>query len=354
MAQPRAYHIRPVLAGQSLAQGLRGLIRELSWNEAKRLIATRRVNVNGNLCLDEGRRLQAGDVVHVFEQPRAAPPKAGDVRILFIDEHLLICEKPAGVTTLRHAEERDWPERRKQLQPTLDELLQQQVDRQAQPPRRPSRPARPPAGGPIIRRGVRTKRVRAVHRLDRDTSGLMVFALTPDAEQALIAQFKEHAVERVYRAVVHGDPGDERTIETWFVRDRGDGLRGSSPEGPDAPEGQRALTRVRTAERIGGDYSLVECRLETGRTHQIRIHLAEIGHMLCGERTYLRPAAGRAAVVDRSGAPRQALHSAELRLTHPVTGESLRFASPLPPDLADWLRRLKNEPDRGESSRRAR
>src|SRR5687768_17356042 len=127
MAKDRTFHIRPVLDGQTLAAALRGLIRELSWEDARLLVAGRQVQVNGNLVLDEARRVKAGDVVKVFEHPRAAVPTERDVRVRHVDADLIVVEKPAGMTTLRHAEERDWDRRRKQLQPTLDEVLQQMV-----------------------------------------------------------------------------------------------------------------------------------------------------------------------------------------------------------------------------------
>jgi 23S rRNA pseudouridine1911/1915/1917 synthase len=183
--------------------------------------------------------------------------------------------------------------------------------------------------------------VRPVHRLDRDTSGLMIFALSSRAEQALVAMFKAHEVRRAYLAVVHGRVAEPRTIESWIVRDRGDGLRGSTPRGAADEGAQRAVTHVMPVEHLGDRYTVVECRLETGRTHQIRIHLAEAGHMLCGEKVYTRPAPNAQPVPDRSGAPRQALHSAELEFVHPVTGQTMRFASPLPKDLAPWLDRLR-------------
>jgi 23S rRNA pseudouridine1911/1915/1917 synthase len=185
----------------------------------------------------------------------------------------------------------------------------------------------------------------------------MLFALSPRAEQALVKMFKGHDVRRAYLAVVHGRLDAERTIESWLVRDRGDGLRGSSPStslgagpstslgagprGPGDPDAKHAVTHVRPVEHLGDDYTIVECRLETGRTHQIRIHLSEIGHMLCGEQVYTRPVPGAQPVPDRSGAPRHALHSAELEFTHPVTGQEMRFTSPWPKDLAEWLGRLK-------------
>ena len=234
MPADRTYHIRPVLDGQTLAAGLRGLIAKLSWADARRLILSRQVQVNGNLVLDDARRLKAGDVVKVFEHPKAPVPTERDVRVVDVDADLIVVDKPAGITTLRHAEERDWDDRRKQRQPTLDEAVQAILPT-VWPPRPATRarvergPARGGDGGRdragppgILRRtggrattppsGVGLPRVRAVHRLDRDTSGLMLFALSPRAEQALVGLFKEHAIRRSYRAVVLGALTVERTI----------------------------------------------------------------------------------------------------------------------------------------------
>jgi 23S rRNA pseudouridine1911/1915/1917 synthase len=412
MPADRTYHIRPVLDGQTLAAALRRLITDLSWADARQMIAGRRVQVNGNLTLDEARRLKSGDVVKVFEHARAPVPTQRDVRVRHVDADLIVVEKPPGITTLRHAEERDWDDRRKQRQPTLDEVVQRVLADVWRPsadpakreagsgggdvPRSPRshplmRGGPPPKGGkprqeskgrrhtpapPPLRQSGRgapfqpptsakLPKVRPVHRLDRDTSGLMLFALSPRAEQALVKMFKGHDVRRAYLAVVHGRLDAERTIESWLVRDRGDGLRGSStstslgagpstslgagpstslgagPRGPGDPDAKHAVTHVRPVEHLGDDYTIVECRLETGRTHQIRIHLSEIGHMLCGEQVYTRPVPGAQPVPDRSGAPRHALHSAELEFTHPVTGQEMRFTSPWPKDLAEWLGRLK-------------
>jgi 23S rRNA pseudouridine1911/1915/1917 synthase len=349
----RTFHIRPVLAGQSLASALKRLLPRQGSSEIKRLVTDRHVQVNGNLCVDEGRRLKTGDVVKVFEHARAAPPTEQDVRVRFIDEHLVVVDKPAGVTTLRDAEERDRPRGRKDRMPTLQEMLQRVVARQAPGVVSPARPLKdrghPLAGlryvpskpnRPSDAHAMRgTPRVRPVHRLDRDTSGLMVFALSPQAEHALARLFKGHEIDRRYLAVVHGHPTGQ-TIETHLVRDRGDGLRGSSSRGAEEPEAQRAVTHVRPLERVG-DYAVVECRLETGRTHQIRIHLAEIGHLLCGEKTYTRPTPASPPTPDRSGAPRQALHSASLAFIHPLTGRPMRFQSSPPADLAGWLDRLR-------------
>ncbi|MCU0708912.1 MAG: RNA pseudouridine synthase, partial [Pirellula sp.] len=155
---------------------------------------------------------------------------------------------------------------------------------------------------------LKRNQVIAVHRLDRDTSGLMIFARAPSVAQALGKEFKAHRIVRKYHAVVHGHP-EAQTFDTVLVRDRGDGHRGTKPaERGDDPTEQRAITHVQPIEKIG-EYSLVECQLETGRTHQIRIHLSEAGYPLCGDTLYGR-ARDRSGEGDGSGAPRQALHSA--------------------------------------------
>jgi 23S rRNA pseudouridine1911/1915/1917 synthase len=118
-----------------------------------------------------------------------------------------------------------------------------------------------------------------------------------------------------------------------LVRDRGDGIRGSG-SGPDA---KRAITHIEPVRTVAGKCTVIRCRLETGRTHQIRIHLSEFGHMLCGEKVYVKPQIDSSPVSDSSRAPRQALHSAELEFVHPVTKQSLHFHSELPNDLERWL-----------------
>jgi 23S rRNA pseudouridine1911/1915/1917 synthase len=220
--------------------------------------------------------------------------------------------------------------RRRQLRPTLEEMLPGIVAK-LDPNMRRSRGVPPP--------------VRAVHRLDRETSGLMVFARTVTAERGLMQQFKRHSTQRRYVAVALGRV-TEQTIETRLARDRGDGRRGSTTN-PNA--GKRAVTHVRPIEFFEvGDanqvYTLVECRLETGRTHQIRIHLAERGHPLCGERVYRQPLFGK-PMEDSSGAPRVALHAAELGFVHPISGEEMRFEMPLPRDLKEFVERLRSGRD---------
>ena len=335
------WHVTPEEPGVTLLALLRRRQPELSWNQLRRLLGGRRLQVNGNLCLDEGRRLKVGDVVRLLPYPAAAPPTEEDVRIRHLDQHLVIVEKPAGMTTLRHAEERSWPKQRKQLQPTLDEILPGAIARWQRRARTgPPGGGRTPGGPKGARGGGRanlpaTRRVRAVHRLDRETSGLMVFARTVDAERLLGLQFRDHALHRLYIAVALGHV-EPQTIETRLVDDRGDGRRGSTTN----PKlGKIATTHVRPVEYLPG-YTVIECRLETGRTHQIRIHLAEAGHPLCGDKVYRGRFPGP-GVADHSGAPRVALHAAELGFVHPLTDQEMHFNMPLPTDLVELIDRLR-------------
>ena len=328
MREPPLFHVLPRQVDLTLAAALRQWLPEQSWSQIQRLIKARQVMLSGNLCVDPGRRLRLQDVVKLLPQPTVGPPTEEAVKIRYCDAHLVVVEKPAGVTSTRHSEEQHWSVRRKQLQPTLEELLCRILAR------RESRRHGRKKGSPPP--------VRPVHRLDRDTSGLMVFARTAAAEQALGQQFRRHTTHRRYLAVVPGSI-EAHTISSRLVRDRGDGRRGSTT----LPNlGKTAVTHVRPLEQLAG-YTLLECRLETGRTHQIRIHLAEEGHPLCGEKVYHQPKFAP-AYRDASGAPRIALHAAELGFAHPITGETLRFDMPLPPDLADFLQRLRRKAESGK------
>ncbi len=335
------FHVSEAEAGLTLFEALRLWTPEQSGAETKQLITQHQVQIDGNLCLDTRRPLKEREVVKVLSHSVAAPPSEDDICIHFIDEQVVIVEKPSGMTTMRHEEETHWAARRKQRQSTLDELLPRVLAKEFGESSHNSRGARGRATKP--QRAPREEsfnarrwRIIPVHRLDRETSGLMVFARSVAAEYHLVEQFREHSIDRAYRAIVLGDIV-EQTFESHLVRDRGDGKRGSTT-GPDG--GQLAVTHVRPLEQLAG-YTLIECRLETGRTHQIRIHLSEAGHPLCGDPEY-RGALNQRSPPDRSGAPRLALHAAELGFQHPVTGERLHFQTKLPKDLADFLKRLRH------------
>lgn len=313
------------LAGKTVLAVLRVVVPGESWSKLRQRLEKSQITVNQVLCLSEARRVDLGDVVQVHERPVAAP-QSDDIRIVYIDPQVVVVEKPSGMITHRREEERDWSADKKSKQPSLEEAVYESISRRLFRSSKGQKGSRP-----------RMTSLRIVHRLDRDTSGLLVMARSDEAEANLIDQFRRHTAHRVYWAIVHGHPIEE-TIESNLVRDRGDGRRGSinNPK-----VGQRAITHVRPLEDLG-QYSLVECQLETGRTNQIRIHLSERGHLVCGDTKYRQPYAAK-MIEDHSGAPRLALHAAELGFVHPITGEELHFRMPFPPDLTEFYERLRRD-----------
>lgn len=196
-----------------------------------------------------------------------------------------------------------------------------------------------------------------VHRIDKDTSGLLVAAKSDAAHHGLAAQFEAHEVDRLYRAICHGvpDAGDARLMGTRGVRADGPWLRietrldrhrtDRQRQAVFFDRGRHAVTRVRTVRRFGSA-ALVECRLETGRTHQIRVHMAHAGHALIGDGVYggrRRLPSAHPGAAEAAAFPRQALHAAVLGFAHPVTGEALRFESPPPDDMAGLLSALAGD-----------
>jgi 23S rRNA pseudouridine1911/1915/1917 synthase len=204
------------------------------------------------------------------------------------------------------------------------------------------------------------RRPGIVHRIDKDTTGLLVVAKSDRAHHGLALQFEEHTVNRRYLAVVHGVPmasdprirglkgvsfeaGGILKIATGLARHKTDRQR----QAVVWDQGRHAVTRARTVEDLGGA-AVVECWLETGRTHQIRVHMSYVGHGLVGDQTYggkkrLSPKLFGAAADLGNDFPRQALHAATLGFEHPVTGEMLEFESPLPADFAQLVAALRGE-----------
>lgn len=337
--------------GQTLAAVLKQRLG-LSWSQAKRAVERRHVRVGGQIVADAAFRVKTGKRITVAggaievrsaergvgsEKPKSKkkPPFSGEAKsskpsaagpeaksksqprqsdfqfdILFSDAAVVVVNKPAGITTVRSAEDaEEFGVGKKFLPKTLAELLP-------------------------VALGIPDRPVVAVHRLDRDTTGAIVFARNKAVGQKLMAQFRKHTTDRRYLALVRGHPKPGR-IESTFVADRGDGRRGSG-EGEDA---KKAVTYVKVIEQLGS-FSLVECRLETGRTHQVRIHLGEAGAPLCGETVYDRPVNGQ-PFDDSSGAKRPMLHAASLGFTHPVTNERLTYEVPPPADFAELLEKLR-------------
>jgi 23S rRNA pseudouridine1911/1915/1917 synthase len=308
-------------AGQTLAALLRVHTPDQSWTQVRRLIENRRVQVSGQLCVDPARRLREQETVEILDRPAPKLSEREALVVRYLDVHLVVVEKPAGISTVRHPVEREWSQRRKSLSPILEERVAQAIARTVGRKRDP-----------------RPSRLRIVQRLDKETSGLIVFARSVAAEQALGRQFRAHTVTRRYLTLIPGFLPSQ-TISTRLVRDRGDGRRGSTS----LPGiGKEAITHIEVVERLG-DYTLLSCRLETGRTHQIRIHLAELGHPICGEKVYNRSVTS-IIQEDRAGAPRLALHASELGFVHPVSGQPMCWTMPLPDDLARFLAKLRGSP----------
>jgi 23S rRNA pseudouridine1911/1915/1917 synthase len=305
----------PLQANLTVLAALRIWLPRQSWSALRKLMAARRVLVNGALCLDEARRLGPGEIVDVAGRAQSAPPTVADVRLVHVDADVIVVDKPAGMITLRHRVERSWSSEKKSRQPSLDDVLPELLAAREH------------------RAGHSVGRIFSVHRIDRETSGLLAFARNAAARESLIGQFKKHSVERMYLAVAQGDVVAQ-TFESYLVEDRGDGRRGSTRL---PGEGKRAITHVRPLERLYG-WTLLECRLETGRTHQIRIHLSEAGHAVYGDAKYGPPNAAD------QPARRLALHAATLGFDHPSDGRRLRFESPAPPGFQRVIADLRRAP----------
>ncbi len=313
------FTVSPQEAGHTLAKVLRSRLGGPSWTDVRKLIAARRVKVGDAICSDDARRLKENETVVLLEHPKPLPRVAHPDRLVIrhLDEHVVVVEKPAGVNTVRHPAELEWSEQRRELDPTLEDLTQWAVAN------RLHRPAH------------ELPRLRIVHRLDKETSGLVVFARSVLAERELGLQFRKHTVTRRYLAVVPGFL-TPRTITSRLVEDRGDGRRGSTQL---AGAGKEATTHVAVEERLPL-YTVLSCRLETGRTHQIRIHLSEAGHPVCGDKVYVKKRNGE-MFEDKSDAPRLALHATELGFKHPATEAELHWAMPLPGDLQKFVDGLR-------------
>lgn len=286
-----------------LARMLRQLIPGLAWSRAHEWIRTGKVTVDGAVVMDPVGVVRGGATVALkMTAPRPSANRLSRDDLVFVDAHVVVVRKPPGISTVAFEDERD----------TLDQLVH----------------------ALLVRGRGRSAPLGVVHRIDKETSGLVVFARSLEAKRVLKQAFRVHAIERLYLALAVGDV-TAATFRSRLVADRGDGRRGSTQH----PRlGSPATTHVRPLERLG-EATLIECRLETGRTHQIRIHLAEAGHPLLGERVYARQAGVTGPV------PRMMLHAAVLGFEHPLTRQRLRFEQPMPEDMREVLSRLRRPAD---------
>jgi 23S rRNA pseudouridine1911/1915/1917 synthase len=298
--------------GQTLSALVREILPGTSWSKAREICEGGRVLVDDVPITDPARRMAAGERIEIRLGGPAPRQAALTDLVVHLDADVAVVRKPAGILTVPfERDDRD----------TLIALARVAIRR-----------IEAGKGGPTL---------RAVQRLDKETSGLVVFARSISAQRDLQEQLGEHTVLRRYLALVHGAAQDA-VHKTLFLPDRGDGLRGSwgvfRPAKGQPPEwAKEAVTRVKVLERLA-KATYVACELETGRQHQIRIHLAEAGHPLVGETVYIRDHRGPVLP-----APRPMLHASVLGFIHPRTGKSLRFEDPPPADFAAVLTRLRRE-----------
>ncbi len=301
----------------------------LSRSRLARLIAAGQVRQNGTVVRDQKGRVAAGDIFEITVPPPREShigPEPIALDILHEDDALIVVNKPAGMVV--------HPAPGTPSGTLVNALMHH-------------------FGGNLSGVGG-VQRPGIVHRIDKDTSGLLVVAKNDAAHHGLASQFARHSVERHYRAVVYGvpdaydprlrgvrgvnfEPGNVMKITTGLARHKTDRQKQAVLFGA----GRHAVTRVRIVQALGspGVAALVDCWLETGRTHQIRVHMAHAGHGLIGDATYggrrklAVKSVGEAGAQAARAFGRQALHAATLGFVHPLSGQQMRFAAPLPADM---------------------
>jgi 23S rRNA pseudouridine1911/1915/1917 synthase len=300
--------------GERLDKAL-SLLSGLSRERIKALIGDGRVTLGGQVARQASVKPDAG-TVFAIAVPAVTPSEvqAQDIplSIVFEDEHLIVVDKPAGLVVHPAAGNHDG---------TLVNALLHHCKGQLS------------GIGGVARPGI-------VHRIDKLTSGLLVVAKTDRAHEELARQFADHSIEREYRAIVAGRPAPPvGTVSGQIGRSDKDRKKMAVLREPDK-RGKRAVTHYRTLEALHGA-ALVACKLETGRTHQVRVHMASIGHALLGDPTYGRTPAPLRPVLQRLGFARQALHAAILGFVHPVHGRKVRYEARLPTDIERLLVELR-------------
>ncbi len=302
-------------SGMRLDRALADLHPDISRERLKALILGGHVASIGGApgALNPSMKVTAGEIFAVSIPPIAAAEAAPqDIPLVIVHEDavLIVIDKPAGLVVHPAAGNLDGTLVNALLHHCRGELS---------------------GIGGVSRHGI-------VHRIDKDTSGLLVVAKSDRAHEGLARQFQEHSIERLYAAIVYGVPTPaEGTIDTWIGRSDADRKKMAvNREG----RGKHAVTHYRSVERLYGT-TLIECRLETGRTHQVRVHMAHSGHPLIGDQVYGRDRKGFKSILETVGFKRQALHAKQLGFIHPVNGETLRFESPLPADMQELLSQLR-------------
>ena len=294
--------IPPDFDGWRLDRALASLVPTMSRERLKALISSGHVRFGAALARDPSAKAPAGRAFEI-DVPDATPATAlaQDIalEIVFEDDHLLIVDKPAGLVVHPAAGNLDGT--------LVNALLHHCAGRLS-------------GIGGVARPGI-------VHRIDKDTSGLLVVAKTDPAHEGLSAQFARHTIDRRYDAIVAGRPNSNGTVDAPLARSPHDRKKVAIQ-----PRGRRAVTHYRLVEVLRHG-ALVECKLETGRTHQVRVHMASIGHPLLGDPVYGRNRPEHRDVLRLLEFKRQALHAAHLGFVHPITSSTMAFESKMPQDM---------------------
>ncbi|WP_068076208.1 RluA family pseudouridine synthase [Novosphingobium lentum] len=287
----------------------------LSRERVKALLDDGRVRIDGKVPVQASAKVAAGSAWSIaIPHVTTATAVAQDIPLViaFEDEHLVVVDKPAGLVVHPAAGNLDG---------TLVNALLHHCRGQLS------------GIGGVARPGI-------VHRIDKDTSGLLVVAKSDAAHEGLARQFADHSITRAYLAVTGGQPmppaGTIRGAIARSVHDRKKMALVDARDGKGEGRGKHAVTHYRTLQRLDGA-ALIECRLETGRTHQVRVHLASIGHPLLGDPVYGRAPSPIRPILARLGFRRQALHAAQLGFIHPITGAPVLFSSPTPVDIGELI-----------------
>jgi 23S rRNA pseudouridine1911/1915/1917 synthase len=304
--------LEPAHAGWRLDRALAAAVPTLSRERLKALIRSGAVEAAGKAVRDPATKVRGEEALRVaVPELRAAHNEPQDIplRIVFEDEHLLVVDKPAGLVVHPAAGNLDGT--------LVNALLHH-------------------CGGSLSGIGG-VARPGIVHRIDKDTSGLLVVAKTDVAHEGLARQFAAHSIDRRYLAIVSGLPkASEGIVDAPLARSTTNRKKIAIVEGS---RGKRAVTHWRRLNVLK-DAALIECRLETGRTHQVRVHMASMGHPLIGDPVYGRAGKTHGKLLSELQFHRQALHAAELGFTHPVTKNRLSFSSRMPPDMQELFNRL--------------
>jgi 23S rRNA pseudouridine1911/1915/1917 synthase len=299
-------------SGERLDKALAELMPDISRSRLQQWVAAEAVRVNG-ACVRQRHELALGDLIEIEPQPapdaKAYAPEPMPLAIVHEDDYILVLDKPPGLVV--HPAAGHWSGT------LLNGLL-----------------AHDSALADVPRAGI-------VHRLDADTSGLMVIARTLVAQAHLVRQLQARSVTREYWAVVLGEPRHRGTVDAPIGRDPRNPLRFRVSHASNAKPARTHYAVVANAQDGTARLAWIACRLDTGRTHQIRVHMESMGHPLVGDPVYRRGLPGREGDADSwRGFSRQALHASRLALIHPATGATMAWFRAPPPDLAGLMARL--------------